>query len=210
MQFEETQVAGIVPAFRGMRNPYASWFKSDSKIDPFSDELMIGNEDKALALKLMKGGTEHAKFTRQIVCWVDITAPLYWWKQFDCYRFGVEKDSTSTMHSLMNAPFRQEDFAVNEIGYAHIAEIVQTLNNLRSTWLDETYDKAERKRVWDAIISILPESYRQKRTVMMSYQAISAMVRQRKGHKLGEWKEFIGWAKTLPESWLIFGEDNAE
>lgn len=202
MKIETLETAGFSPAFKGMRNPYDSWAKSDSKIDPFSDELMIGQADHGLALRLIHAGPEHAKFLRQIVVWADVTAPLYWWKEADTYRLGAEKNSCSTMHSVHKQAFGYENFQGGEDDKAELDGVIHTLNDLRSEYLNSK-DKA----VWLKIIHLLPNSYMQTRTCMFSYAALANICRQRKGHKLQEWATFIDWCRTLPESWLIFGGD---
>lgn len=199
--FEHTDVYGIQHALRGMRNPYDSWQRSDSSFS--AHDVLIGEEDKKLCLALIRAGAEHCKFLRQIICWVDITAPRFWWTEFDTYRAGVEKNSCSTMHTIMRRPFTDEDFAGVLPG-----GILADLNALRESYIASN-ETTEKQAIWRRLIERLPQSYMQKRTVSMSYQAIRAMCRQRKGHKLAEWHDFIAWAKGLPESWMLT-DDNTE
>lgn len=202
IKFEKTEVHGLEPALRGMRNPLDSWAKSDSFFSDVTDEdNCIGNADAELASRLIKSGTEHCKFLRQIVCWVDITAPRFWWMEFDTYRHGVEKNSCSTMHTIMKREFTPDDFTP-----LTGKPVIDELNGLRQSYLDAK-DDHQKKLFWRALIEKLPQGYMQKRTVMMSYQAIRAMCHQRKGHKLSEWHDFIDWAKTLPESWMLINDD---
>lgn len=228
MEFETFEVSGIATALHGMRNPLSSWHLSDSKEEPFSGGLTIGPKDKDLALRLIHSGPEHAKFLRQIFVSVDITAPRYWWMEFDTYRAGVEKNSCSTMHTIHKKPFEPEDFATKELISEKWSEadsplliltpmdtmrdICSMLNRCRRLYLEskEHGDAARAKMFWKQMIILLPQSYLQKRTVTMSYAALANICRQRKGHKLTEWAKFIEWAQTLPESWMIFGgDDNA-
>lgn len=201
LRFEHTDVYGIQHALRGMRNPYDSWQKSDSGFS--AHDILIGDEDKKLCRALIRAGTEHCKFLRQIICWVDITAPRFWWTEFDTYRAGVEKNSCSTMHTIMRRPFTDEDFAGVLPG-----GIIADLNALRESYIASN-ETTEKQAIWRRLIERLPQSYMQKRTVSMSYQAIRAMCRQRKGHKLTEWHDFIAWAKDLPESWMLI-DNNTE
>ena len=199
IQFEHTDVYGVHHALRGMRNPMDSWAKSDS--DFSAHDNIIGPNDESLCKRLIKAGPEHAKFLRQIICWADITAPRFWWIEFDTYRAGVEKNSCCTMHRIMAKPFTDEDFSGVMPG-----GVIADLNLLRDAYLADT-DEEEKRKIWRRVIERLPQSYNQKRTVMMSYQAIRQMCGQRKGHKLSEWHDFIAWAKTLPESWMLVEEE---
>lgn len=193
MKIETLEVAGIGPAVRAMRNSFSSWDKSDTK------HGMIGPKDMALSDRLARAGGSHSKHLRLIQVWAEIEAPLYWWKHFDCYRLGVEKVSTSTMHTITARPFTTEMFT----GNVH-PEILEKLNLWRGFW--EAVETKERKQLyWRTIIENLPSGFIQRRTVLMSYQAIRHMVEDRRGHKLGEWAEFIAWTETLPESWMITG-----
>lgn len=208
IKFEHTDVYGFQHAIRGMRQPFKVTDKSDSgwqDIPAIGSDMesvfVIGPKDKDLCQRLNKGGSPHNKFLRQIMCWVDITAPLTWWKQFDTYRFGVEKNAESTMHTITKYPFKQTDF-----NGGVWPKTVDGLNYVRDRYL-LAEDQRVKKELWQEIIDNLPQSYLQRRSCMMSYQAIRSICQQRAGHKLGEWHEFIQWAHTLPESWLLFDEE---
>ncbi len=202
IRFEHTEVQGFEHALRGMRNPLNSWAKSDSRIGnipgcAYAYRVNIGDADRQLCERLIRAGTEHCKFLRQIICWTDITAPRMWWIEFDTYRFGVEKNSCSTMHTIMQHPFSDDDF-----GCVIPGGVIADLNRLRILYADSESEE-ERKHIWRQLIDRLPQSYHQKRTVMMSYQAIRSMYHQRAGHKLSEWAGFRDWAVELPESWMV-------
>lgn len=215
MEIKTLEVGGFYSAMLAMRNPLNSWAKSDSAWDrqvydgasgfgAFTEDFLIGEKDKELSIRLQKAGPEHCKHLRMIQVWADITAPLTWWKQCDCYRFGVEKVSTSTMHTLMNRELTEGDFEpCNGDCYSqHLFETIGYLNSLICEYQKETNPDVK-KRIWEYAIQNLPQSYLQKRTVMMSYAALRNIYRQREGHKLGDWKIFRDWVETLPESWMI-------
>lgn len=231
MKFENTSVFNFDGAFRGMRNPMESWDKSDSfweQTTKFEDgyrvfEYRIGHSDLELAQKLIKAGSEHRKFMRQIFVSVDITAPLYWWKEFDTYKVGTVANSTSTMHKLASTPidfncFEFDDTTKNELGY--IADGKYTVSDF---WvsiikgcesLRQKYNETKDIRYWKELIRLLPESWLQKRTVTMDYENLLAICSkgQRRFHKLTEWsKAFIDWARTLPYAReLIFLDEMEE
>lgn len=197
MKFENTEVWGFEHAIRGMRNPLESWKKSDSFIkSPFND-YVIGKNDLELAQALIKAGPEHRKFLRQIFISVDITAPLYWWKEFDTYKVGTVADSCSTMHKLKDTPITMDCFEMGDYcGFFEIQwkNLIALLEQCR-----KEYNKTKDKRYWKELIRLLPESWLQKRTVTMSYENIANMYSQRMNHKLTEWsKDFIQWADNLP------------
>jgi len=198
IKIETFGVYGLNHAFRALRNPYDSWAKSDSSFS--QDDILIGNADAKLANSLIQAGSEHATFLRMIVCYANITAPRYWWTEADRYRIGKEQISCSTMHTLMRRHLRPEDFS-GEV----FTETLDHLNNLMDGYKLET-DPEVKQAIWKTIIENLPQGYNQTRTVMMSYQALRAMCHQRKGHKLSEWHDFISWAKTLPESWMLVND----
>lgn len=207
IKLENADVFGWESAIRGMRNPMNSWDKSDSywglwedpsPINP-SDEpfFFVGPNDLALMKSLSKAGNDHAKFLRMINVTVDITAPLYWWKEFDTYKVGTVANSCSTMHKIAEKEFTLEDFSCehlepwakeNVFGCA-----INGLNLYRNRFL-ETKDK----RYWWQMIQLLPSSYNQRRTVQLNYQVLKAMYHARKNHKLDEWREFCKWCETLP------------
>jgi len=214
MEFKYTEVWNFKGALRGMRNPLESWNKNDSKYDFVSKEYKIGENDLNLAQRLIRGGSEHRKFMRQIFVTVDITAPLYWFKEFDTYKIGVTSNSTSTMHKLATTPITLDCFETGDYEPSIMItnkynqnffedELIPVLEELRIKYL-ETKDK----RYWKELIRLLPESWLQTRTVTMNYENIRNIVHQRKGHKLKyEWDSFINWAYKLPNAKeLIFYE----
>ena len=215
---------------RGMRNPLNSWDKSDSEecrnifcgdcdeeCLPYSNGFIIGSNDFELMKRLDKAGTEHRKFMRMITVYVDITAPLYWYKEFDTYKVGTVTNSCSTMHKIAAKEFTMEDFScehletisrLDEDGeeykpYMLMKEMIKCLNACRKTFM-ETKNKTD----WWQLIQLLPSSYNQKRTVMLNYEVLANMYHQRKNHKLDEWRTFCEWIKTLPCSELITGEEH--
>lgn len=206
MRFEHTEVFNFEGALRGMRNPLESWKKSCSgyRNDLTGKQVYwISEPDINLAQRLIKGGSEHRKFLRQIMVSVDITAPLFWWKEFDTYKIGTVANSTSTMHKIMSRPFTLDMFEVDD--YDDIIEkdgfefILKKCNSYREYYLsNKDYSPDIAKVYWKALIRILPESFLQTRTITMNYEVIRNIVHQRKGHRLSEWKSFIDWAKTLP------------
>lgn len=209
IRIENTEVFGLDAAIRGMRNPLESWNQSDSCYGYTAVEgdkrYVVGIKDKLLMKKLVNAGTDHSKFMRMITVICDIIAPLYWWKEFDTYRMGVEKNSCSTMHTLHKRDLTVEDFSMELICDRYMPEfeaIIEAINDARRMYID-TGDKA----FWDSMIQLLPSSYNQKRTAMVSYQALRNMYNARKSHKLQEWRDFCEWCKTLPIAWLITGED---
>ena len=220
MKFKNTEVFNFEGALRGMRNPLNSWAKSDSILCPGSCDncdkwrldwsvcpgnmlkgaFVIGPNDMDLCRRLINGGPEHRKFLRQIFVSVDITAPLYWLKEFDTYRIGVTENSTSTMHKLASTPITLECFETDD--FTNFADIDETLNpdtiiayceTLRQKYL-ETKDK----RYWKELIRWLPNGWLQTRTVTMNYENLRSMAHQRMGHKLSEWHSFLEWVQTLP------------
>ena len=207
MKFEKTEVFGMESATRGMRNPLESWHLSDSywgNNEYSLESYVLGENDLKLMQRLIKAGTEHRKFMRQIFVSVDITAPLYWWKEFETYKVGVTANSTSTMHKLASKPITMDCFENGEMIYSFtIAEL--EMNRLKYL---ETKDKNE----WKRLIVNLPSSWLQTRTVTMNYENVRTMIHQRTNHKLTEWsKDFIEWAKTLPysEELLFFNQNQS-
>lgn len=207
MNIETKEISGVFPAIRGMRNPMDSWDKSDSRWLYHDDDSKlkyeIGKTDKDLSVRLQQAGPEHCKHLRMIFVWADITAPRYWWNEYDTYRAGVEKVSCSTMHKLMARPLTEDDFEHDSVNNDFLDYVIESLNTSMEAWRFE-HDPETKKEIWRSIIQALPQSYLQKRTVCMSYAAIRNIVKQREGHKLIEWKQFIDWAHTLDNSWMIF------
>ena len=223
MKFEHTEVFNFEGAIRGMRNPKESWDKSDSYqsmnailITPFT----IGENDMKLAQSLIRAGSEHRKFMRQIFVSVDITAPLYWWKEFDTYKVGTVANSTSTMHKLASTPitkdcFEMDDFEeiIEDKNFAYCAEVYwrNTVKHLEE--LRELYVRTKDIRLWKELIRELPDSWLQKRTVTFDYENLLAICSkgQRRFHKLTEWSNaFITWARTLPYAQALIFIDEYE
>ena len=210
IKIEKADVFGFESAIRGMRNPMNSWDKSDSGYFPvqtppcndISIEYVVGEADLKLMKSLSKAGYDHGKFLRMINVTLDITAPLYWWKEFDTYKVGTVANSCSTMHKIHVKEFTYDDFSCEHIGnvpnfdpaYEQAMEfIIMTLNEARHCYL-ETKDK----RYWYQMIQLLPSSYNQKRTVQLNYQVLKSMYFARKDHKLDCWRTFCSWIETLP------------
>ena len=230
IKFENTEVVGWEHAIRGMRNPMNSWEKSDShyechEYDKLSDDehttylvdkYIPGPNDHDLMMRLRNAGTDHRKFMRMIVVYVDILAPLYWWKEFDTYKVSTVANSCSTMHKIHEKEFTFDDFsheklinsACMEIREQHIrispiqalATTIECLNSYRDLYL-QTKDK----KYWWQMIQLLPSSYNQRRTLMMNYEVLANIYKSRKNHKLDEWRNFCTWIESLPYSELITG-----
>lgn len=186
-------VQGFYQAIKGMRNSRNSWAKMDT------DNVGVGPNDLKLMNRLFKSGTEHRKYARMITVWVDIGAPLYWWKEFDQYKIGTVSNSCSTMYTLTNKPFELEDFSFDKLykyGF-YPQRVIEDLNELRERCLKET-DPKIKKNLWYSIVQLLPESYNQTRTIMLNYEVVARIIQQRKGHKLEEWKQLITILKQLP------------
>lgn len=220
IKFENAEVVGWEHAIRGMRNPMNSWNKSDSESRcPYRkdkccgycrENFCIGPNDLALMKKLVKAGTDHRKFMRMITVYVDITAPLYWWKEFDTYKVGTVANSCSTMHKIAEKEFTLADFSYEHLlGYddlnwgdtvplVTLECVLNALNIYRKKYL-ETKDK----EFWWQMIQLLPSSYNQKRTVMLNYEVLANIYKSRKNHKLDEWRELCKWIESLPYSELI-------
>lgn len=251
IKLENYEVVGWEHAIRGMRNPMNSWDKSDSEFKAFDLEDMpinthdefirylrgdnlwrafiIGPNDYSLMMKLRNAGTDHRKFMRMITVYVDITAPLYWWKEFDTYKVGTVANSCSTMHKIAEKEFTLEDFSCEHLNNepyhrewiesAMVDEDVTSSHKVWATPLDIlkytiemlnayrlNYIETKNKNDWWQMIQLLPSSYNQKRTVMLNYEVLANIYKSRKNHKLDEWVEFCKWIETLPYSELITGE----
>lgn len=195
IRVEHLETWGFSHAIRGMRNPMNSWSKSDSRLDA-DEPIQIGENDLKLMQKLYRGGTEHRKYLRQIMVAMDITAPLYWWKEFDTYKIGTVANSCSTMHKIAAKPFVREDFSCEKLDAEALDcldRIIETLNRNRERFLSE-----KDKRYWWNMIQLLPTSYQQKRTVTLNYETVYTILRQRRGHKLDEWNDFCVILSKLP------------
>lgn len=224
IKFENTEVVGWEHAIRGMRNPLNSWEKSDSwfldnqdglhniigdlndSVPDHIEDAYIGPNDLSLMKQLRNAGTDHRKFMRMIVVYVDITAPLYWWKEFDTYKVGTVANSCSTMHKIAAKEFTLEDFS-----HEHLCDdelevlkiVIERLNDNR-----EHYNrKQHRKDYWWQMIQLLPSSYNQKRTVMLNYEVLANIYKSRLNHKLDEWRELCAWIETLSYAELVTGPD---
>lgn len=223
IRIENNEVYGWESAIRGMRNPLNSWDKSDSHFDyknPWSWEhpknlipVCIGENDLARMKKLVKAGTDHRKFMRMINVTADITAPLYWWKEFDTYKVGTVRNSCSTMHTIHKKEFTIDDFSHEHLEttgnthaklsvgeydillhpYSLLQITVAVLNSNRNMYL-QTHDK----KYWWQMIQLLPSSYNQRSTVQLNYEVLLNMYHSRKNHKLDEWRTFYKWVETLP------------
>lgn len=195
IKFEHTEVMNFETAIRGMRNPLNSWEKSDSKWE--DGVFVIGPNDLNLMKRLINAGTDHRKFLRQILVSVDITAPLYWWKEADTYAVGVVKNSCSTMHKIHAKPFELEDFSTDHLDYLSkglLSSLIGHMNVCR-----EQFIETKEKHWWWQMIQLLPSSYNQKRTVTLNYEVLRNIATSRKHHKLDEWRVgFMEWIKTLP------------
>ena len=192
---KDIEVMNLKNAIRGARNPMNSWAKSDSFFNE-SGEYVLGENDLSLAVRLRKAGSDHRKFMRQIFVTMDITAPLYWWKEFDTYKVGTVANSTSTMHKITSMPFDISHFSTDKMDTETVEfmqGIVEYLEKLRSRFL-ETKDK----NIWYDIIQLLPSSYNQMRTCTMNYENLVNIYHARKNHKLDEWHTFCDYVKTLP------------
>ncbi len=208
IKFENTEICGIRHAIRGMRNAMNSWDKSDSYVDERYNTAHIGENDKALMKRLFNAGTNHRKYLRMITVYADITAPLYWWKEFDTYKVGTTANSCSTMHKIQAKEFTFEDFScehLDEPSKAILGVVINDLNDNRGWYNDYNrlmsegdFTYVERKQFWWNMIQLLPTSYNQKRTVMLNYEVLANIYKSRQGHKLKEWHEFIEWIEGLP------------
>ena len=208
IKVEKIDVWGFEHAIRGMRNPMNSWDKSDSyfedTIDVNSKAFSIGENDLDLMKRLYKAGTEHRKYLRQIFVSMDITAPLYWWKEFDTYKVGTVANSCSTMHKIAAKAFELDDFSHEHllpISESVLDTVIRELNSFRGLYLTH-----KDKEHWWQLIQLLPSSYNQKRTVTFTYENVITMIRQRTGHKLDEWNDFVEILKGLPYVAEITGE----
>ena len=235
IKIENTEVVGLEHAIRGMRNPMNSWAKSDSKYCSEYDHppiegscqycpydnicnksekamqqmYLVESNDYDLMTRLRNAGTDHRKFMRMITVYLDITAPLYWWKEFDTYKVGTVANSCSTMHKIHDKEFTMEDFSTEHL-YSEVREvfentIIKYLNEARKTY-NFLSDTPSKKDAWWQMIQLLPSSYNQKRTVMLNYEVLANIYKSRRNHKLDEWHTFCDWIENLPYAELITGE----
>ena len=201
IKFNNTAVMNFENAMRGARNPLNSWARSDSSYDE-NGNFVFGSNDLDLAKRLCQAGNDHRKFIRQIFISVDITAPIYWWKEYDTYKVGTVANSTSTMHKIHSKPFELADFSTDHMtdeALDTMKVMVESLEEIRLKYM-ETKDKA----LWYSLIQLLPESYHQMRTCTMSYENAIAMYNARHNHKLEEWHTFCDWVCELPYFMKLF------
>lgn len=195
LKTERTSVMNLENAIRGARNPMNSWAKSDSSFDE-AGQFILGPADLALAERLCRAGSDHRKFIRQIFVSVDITAPLYWWKEFDTYKVGTVANSTSTMHKLHAKPLEASDFSIDRLTDESRAAFDSYL-----AWIEQVrqrYLETGERKWWDDLIQLLPSSYNQMRTVTMNYENLRNIYFARRNHKLPEWHTLCDWILTLP------------
>lgn len=203
IKIEKVVVQNIGRAVYSARNAMNSWDRSDSHGD------VLGENDLKLAKTLAKAGTSDRKYLRMVTVLVDITAPLYWWKEFDTYKVGTVANSCSTMHKIHAKEFTLDDFSHEHLLFLareNLEDTIRTLNRYRNEYNDVTRG-AKNKDYWWQIIQLLPSSFNQKRTVMMNYEVLANMYHSRKNHKLDEWRDLCKWVKSLPYSVLITGEE---
>ena len=231
LKIENTEVVGWEAAIRGMRNPMNSWEKSDS-VKCYANAncpgicknnvsgICIGFNDLDLMTRLRNAGTDHRKFMRMITVYVDITAPLYWWKEFDTYKVGTVANSCSTMHKIHEKEFTLDDFSCEHLvlaGRCILQSTIDLLNSSRKIYLEwDSMDEErrgcvdqnihEKKDLWWQMIQLLPSSYNQRRTVMLNYVVLAKIYKSRNNHKLDEWHTFCDWIESLPYSELITGK----
>ena len=233
LKIEKTEVVGWEAAIRGMRNPLNSWEKSDSAIvnegglessdiiveKNGNEYFVVGEKDQKLATGLRNAGTDHRKFMRMLIVYLDITAPLYWWKEFDTYKVGTVANSCSTMHKIADKEFTLEDFSCEHLDIRTrkiVEDIIKALNDYRNLYVNYNADDFEikgcpsKKDIWWQMIQLLPSSYNQKRTVMLSYEVLANMYKSRKNHKLDEWHTFCDWIEGMPYSELITGKEKKD
>ena len=195
IKIERTSVMNFDNAMRGARNPLNSWGRYDSFFDE-EGNFVFGENDLSLAKRLCSAGTDHRKFVRMIFVSVDVTAPMYWWKEYDTYKVGTVANSTSTMHKITSKPFELSDFSVdhmNEEGIAAMEKLIETLEDLRLRYI-ETKDKA----LWYTIIQLQTSSNNQMRTSTINYENLCSIYYARRNHKLAEWHTYCDWIKELP------------
>ncbi len=195
IKIENTSVMNMDNAMRGARNPLNSWARIDSYTDE-NGQFVFGPNDLDLAKRLSRAGTDHRKYLRMIFICVDVTAPIYWWKEYDTYKIATVSNSTSTMHKIHSKPFEMSDFSTDHMTEESLKAMegfVEYLETVRLKYI-ETKDK----KYWYDMIQLLPSSYNQKRTLTFNYETAANIFRSRKDHKLDEWHEFCDWIRELP------------
>lgn len=243
LKIENVEVIGWEASIRGMRNPKNSWEKSDSFIPcylktkcheceanqkcayyfddgnglPYKKDEFIGSKDLDLMTRLRNAGTDHRKFMRMITVYLDITAPLYWWKEFDTYKVGTVANSCSTMHKIAAKEFTFDDFSCEHLerrASLTLKKVIDDLNYYREYYIslakqNVSGSDTKAKDIWWQMIQLLPSSYNQRRTVMLNYEVLANIYKSRRGHKLDEWHTFCDWIESLPYSELITGKGEA-
>ena len=207
IRLQNTSVMNFEHALRGARNPKNSWARMDSYTRA-DGTFVLGPNDRALAQRLCRAGSDHRKFLRQIGICVDITAPLYWWKEFDTYKIGTAANSTSTMHRIHARPITLTDFSTDQLNtqaQRALSAYVQVLEQLRLQYVEQADRQA-----WYSLIQLLPSSYEQMRTCTMNYEAVFRMAQARRTHKLAEWQTFCTWAEGLPHFRDFFGDEPSQ
>ena len=225
LKIENFEVLGWEHAIRGMRNPMNSWEKSDSNFFDDSEGhvcnicqghgsmalIEMGPNDLDLMKRLRNSGTDHRKFMRMITVYLDITAPLYWWKEFDTYKVGTVANSCSTMHKIAAKEFTLEDFSCEHLTVESITfglePVIDILNKNRELYIQWENAGEEKKNLWWQMIQLLPTSYNQKRTVMLNYEVLANIYKSRRHHRLDEWHTLCDWIEELPYSELITGKE---
>lgn len=215
LKISNFEVMGWEHAIRGMRNPMNSWENSDSwwwnsafNYSNGTPVWSMGDNDLSLMKRLRNAGTDHRKFMRMIVVYLDLTAPLYWWKEFDTYKVGTVANSCSTMHKIAEKRFKRDDFSHEHLmdgGNYILNSTIDMLNEYRAQYLD-----SKDKKYWWQMIQLLPSSYNQRRTVMLNYEVLANIYKSRRNHKLDEWHTFCDWIEELPYSELITGYEEEE
>lgn len=195
IRIERTSVMNLENAMRGARNPLNSWGRSDSSYDE-DGNYILGENDLGLAQRLCRAGSDHRKFIRMIMVCMDVTAPIYWWKEYDTYKVGTVASSTSTMHKIHSKPFSLEDFSTDhmtEDALTHFQEYISYLEEVRLNYMEN-----KDKQYWYDMIQLLPSSYNQMRTCTLNYETLMNIYHSRKDHKLEEWHTFCRWIESLP------------
>lgn len=207
IKLERTSVMNFENALRGARNPLSSWAKSDSFYGE-NGEFVIGEIDLSLAHRLAVSGSDHRKYLRQVFVSVDITAPIYWWKEFDTYKVGTTANSTSTMHRIHSKDFSRDDFSTDHMTEGALGALDNIISFLEESRIKFTETKD--KKYWYDIIQLLPSSYNQMRTVTLNYENLINMYYARRSHKLDEWHTFCDWIRSLPyaSELILIKEEN--
>ena len=207
IKIQRVEVMNLHNAIRGARNPLNSWERMDSGYDD-EGRFVLGPNDLSLADRLCAAGSDHRKFIRQIFVSADITAPIYWWKEFDTYKVGTVASSTSTMHKIHAKPFERADFSCEQMNGSALEaldKVIECLESLRLSYL-----KDKDRTAWYSMIQLLPSGYNQMRTVTMNYENLSGMYRARRAHKLEEWREYCRWIETLPYADIMITREKGE